>query len=252
MSGPFTRRGQGWHDALKAVTALSAAMASIALASPVRAAGSAYVVDTSEVTDAGACKIESWFSTASKHDFFGATNPACGVNLYLPAELSTQLSRARSDGEWSNALTPKAKFRLIPTAIGTPGLAISGTAGFDVTNRENTFLAVTAPVTLRLSNVVRINLNGGWMWDRTVDRHYLTYGAGVDWRTADNIYTLTAEIFGQVGSSDRPSVTQPRFQVGMRLRPIDAFSVDVIYGRNIMGENANWFTIANTIRFAAE
>jgi hypothetical protein len=237
---------------MKAMTALCVAMASMVLASPVRAAGSAYVVDTSEVTDAGACKIESWFSTASNRDFFGATNPACGVNLYLPAELSAQVSRARSDGEWSTALTPKAKLRLLPTAIGTPGLAISATAGFDLTHHENTFLAVTTPVTLRLSNVVRINLNAGWMWDRTVDRHYLTYGAGVDWRTADNVYTLTAEIFGQLGSSDISSVTQPRFQVGMRFRPIDAFSVDVIYGRNIMGENANWFTAATTIRFAAE
>jgi hypothetical protein len=90
------------------------------------------------------------------------------------------------------------------------------------------------------------------MWDRTVDRHYLTYGAGVDWRTADNVYTLTAEVFGQVGSSDISSVTQPRFQLGMRFRPIDAFSVDVICGRNITGENANWITAGTTIRFAAE
>jgi hypothetical protein len=252
MSGPFTRRRNGWRYTLKSMTTLCVAMASTFLVSPVRAAGTAYAVDTSEVTDTGACKIESWFSTASNHDFFGAANPACGVNLYLPSELSTQVSRARSDGDWATALTPKAKIRLIPTAIGTPGLAISATAGFDLTNHENTSLAVTAPVTLRLSNVVRINLNAGWMWDRTVDRHYLTYGAGVDWRTADNIYTLTAEVFGQVGSSDVSSVTQPRFQLGMRFRPIDAFSVDIIYGRNIMGENANWLTAGTTIRFAAE
>jgi hypothetical protein len=216
------------------------------------AAGTAYAVDTSEVTDTGACKVESWASVASNHDFFAAVNPACGVNLFVPTELSVQVSRARFDGDWATGLTPKAKFRLIPTAIGSPGLAISATAGFDVTNRENTFLAITAPVTLRLSNVVRINLNGGWILDRTVDRHYLTYGAGVDWRTADNVYTLTAEVFGQLGSSDVPSVTQPRFQIGTRFRPIDAFSVDLIYGRNIAGENAHWFTAGTTIRFAAE
>jgi hypothetical protein len=216
------------------------------------AAGTAYAVDTSEVTDTGACKVESWASAASNHDFFAAVNPACGVNLFLPSELSVQASRARSDGDWVTGLTPKTKVRLIPTAIGSPGLAISATAGYDLTNHENTSLAVTAPVTLRLSNVVRINLNGGWMWDRTVDRQYLTYGGGVDWRTADNVYTLTAEIFGQIGSSDIASVTQPRLQIGTRYRPIDAFSVDLIYGRNIMGENAHWITAGTTIRFAAE
>ena len=252
MSGPFTQRGEGWRKIPKCMTTLCVAMASTFLASPVRAAGTAYAVDTSEVTDTGACKIESWFSTASNHDFFGAVNPACGVNLFLPAELSTQVSRARSDGDWATALTPKAKVRIIPTAIGAPGLALSATAGFDLTNHENTSLAVTAPVTLRLSNVVRINLNAGWMWDRTIDLHYLTYGAGVDWRTADNIYTLTVEAFGQLGASDGSSVTWPRFQVGFRYRPIDAFSVDVIYGRNITGENANWITMGTTIRFAAE
>jgi hypothetical protein len=252
MSGPFTRRGEGWRKIPKCMTTLCVAMALPFLASPAQAAGTAYAVDTSEVTDTGACKIESWFSKASNHDFFGAVNPACGVNLFLPAELSAQVSRARSDGDWTTGLAPKAKVRIIPTAIGTPGLAVSATAGFDLTHHENTWLAVTAPVTLRLSNVVRINLNGGWMWDRTVDRHFLTYGAGVDWRTADNVYTLTAEVFGQLGSSEVSSITQPRFQLGMRFRPIDAFSVDIIYGRNIMGENANWITAGTTIRFAAE
>ena len=45
------------------------------------------------------------------------------------------------------------------------------------------------------------------------------------------------------------SVVKPRWQAGLRLRPVDAFSVDVIYGRNINGENANWLTIAATGRF---
>jgi hypothetical protein len=51
---------------------------------------------------------------------------------------------------------------------------------------------------LRLNNVVRINLNGGWQWDRLLDRHYLTYGAGFDLRTPDNVWTLTGEVFGQL------------------------------------------------------
>jgi hypothetical protein len=97
---------------------------------------------------------------------------------------------------------------------------------------------------------VRINANAGWQWDRVADRHYLTYGIGVDWRTPDNVWTWTAEIFGQAGAQQEVvTVTQPRFQTGLRIRPVDVFSVDFIYGRNIAGENANWFTIAAIRRF---
>lgn len=252
-SGPAGSHGaRSIQGTLNTASILLAVVATTCVLRDAQAAGTAYAVDTSEVTDTGACKVETWVSVASNHDFFGAVNPACGVNLFLPSELSVQASRARSDGDWTTGLTPKVKAKLIPTAIGTPGLAISATASFDLTNHENTSIAITAPVTLRLSEVVRINLNGGWMWDRTVDRHYLTYGTGIDWRTADNIYTLTVEMFGQLGASDGSSVTWPRFQVGFRYRPIDAYSLDIIYGRNITGENANWITAGTTVRFAAE
>jgi hypothetical protein len=46
-------------------------------------------------------------------------------------------------------------------------------------------------------------------------------------------------------------VVRPRFQTGARYRPNEIFSVDVIYGHNITGENANWLTIGTTIRFPA-
>ena len=61
--------------------------------------------------------------------------------------------------------------------------------------------------------------------------------------------TTKIQAFGQAGTSDIPSVVQPRFQAGVRYRPNEIFSVDVIYGRNISGENANWITLGTTIRF---
>ncbi|HEY5215915.1 MAG TPA: hypothetical protein VIJ17_03375, partial [Pseudolabrys sp.] len=69
-------------------------------------------------------------------------------------------------------------------------------------------------------------------------------------RTSDNVWTLTGEVFGLGGMADVSSVTQPRFQVGLRFRPVDRFNIDVIYGRNLTGENANWITVATVIRFA--
>jgi hypothetical protein len=38
----------------------------------------------------------------------------------------------------------------------------------------------------------------------------------------------------------------------VRYRPNEIFSVDVIFGHNIMGEGASWLTIGTTIRFPVE
>jgi hypothetical protein len=234
----------------KIAATLSIVMVSMVMSSHARAAGTAYAVDTSEVSAEGSCKVETWLSWASNHDFTGVANPSCVVNVGRPVEFSAQISRSRADEEWFSGIAPKAKTKLIPSAIGSFGLAVSGQVFYDLTTHENTAVWVNIPATLRLSEVVRINVNGGWLWDRIIDRHYLTYGLGVDWRTPDNVYTLTAEIFGQAGSpTDVLTVTQPRFQTGLRWRPIDRFSIDLIYGRNIYGENANWFTVATSIRF---
>jgi hypothetical protein len=227
------------------------AMAAALLPGEARAAGAAYAVDTAEVGEPGNCKVESWTSLASNHDFFAATVPTCVVNVFRPVEASVQLSRARADEEWSSAATPKLKTNLVPSAIGSWGVALSGAASYDLSTHQNTALFATIPATLRLSNVVRINLNGGWQWDRVADRHYVTYGAGIDWRTPDNVWTLTAELFGQLGARQEAiGVTEPRFQLGLRWRPVDRFNVDLIYGRNIAGENANWLTLATVVRFS--
>ena len=81
---------------------------------------------------------------------------------------------------------------------------------------------MTVPATLRVSNVVRINLNAGWQLDRTANRNYFTYGAGFDWRTPDNVWTLTGEVFGQAGVAEE-----------RRRRRSRAFSSGCATGRSI-------------------
>lgn len=236
----------GWP---KAVMLVSAVAAAALWSSDARAAGAAYAVDTAEVNEPGACKVESWMSAASNHDFFAAVTPTCVLDIARPVEASVQISRARADQEWSTGATPKLKTNIMPSAIGSWGVALSAAASYDTNTGDNTALFATIPATLRLSNVVRINLNGGWQWDRIADRHYLTYGAGTDWRTPDNVWTVTAELFGQLGAANVASVVAPRFQLGLRWRPVDRFNIDLIYGRNITGENANWITLATVVRF---
>lgn len=213
-----------------------------------RAANGAYAVDAADISEVGSCKVESWMSAASNTDFSAVANPSCVVNPFTPVELSLNTNRAGSDGEWSTTLSPKAKTNFIPTGIGRWGLSAYAGGSFDAATGENLSAFAVIPATYRLSETMRVNLNGGWLWDRTVDRHYLTCGIGFDWKLTDTLQ-WTIEAFGQAGASDAPSVVHPRFQTGVRYRPNDIFSVDVIYGRNITGENANWITLGTTIRF---
>ena len=215
-----------------------------------RAANGAYAVDAADISDVGSCKVESWLSTATNTDFSAVANPSCAVNIVRPVELSLQTVRSRSDGDWSTSLAPKAKWNIIPTGIGKLGVSFYAGGAFDAATGDSLNVFAVVPATYRLSETMRINVIAGWLWDRTVDRHYLTYGAGFDWKFTDTLQ-WTIEAFGQAGASDTPSVVRPRFQTGVRYRPNEIFSVDVIYGHNITGENANWITIGTTIRFPA-
>jgi hypothetical protein len=212
------------------------------------AANGAYAVDAADISEAGSCKVESWISAATNSDFSAVANPSCVVNIFKPVELSLLTNSARSDGDWSTSIAPKAKTNLVPTGIGKFGLSFFAAGSFDALTGENLAVFAVVPATYRLSETMRININGGWLWDRMVDRHYLTYGLGFDWKFTD-VLQWTIEAFGQAGASDIPGVVRPRFQTGVRYRPNEIFSVDVIYGRNIMGENANWITVGTTIRF---
>jgi hypothetical protein len=213
-----------------------------------RAANGAYAVDAADISEVGSCKLESWLSAATNTDFSAVANPSCVVDPFKPVELSMLTNRAKSDGEWSTSIQPKAKMNFIPTGIGKLGVSAYAGGSFDVETGEHLAAFAVIPATYRLSETMRINVNGGWLWDRRVDRHYLLYGLGFDWKFTDTLQ-WTIEAFGQAGASDVPSAVRPRFQTGVRYRPNEIFSVDVIYGHNITGENANWITIGTTIRF---
>jgi hypothetical protein len=217
-------------------------------AGEVWAANGAYAVDAADIGEAGSCKIESWLSTASNTDFSAVANPSCVVNPFKPVELSMLTNQARSEGAWSTTTQPKAKMNIVPTGVGKLGFSFYAAGSFDALTGENRTAFAVVPATFRLSENMRLNFNGGWLWDRSVDRHYLLYGISFDWKFTETLQ-WTIEAFGQAGQSDTPNVVQPRFQTGVRYRPNKIFSVDLIYGRNITGENANWITLGTTIRF---
>lgn len=230
---------------------ITTAMATVALPLAAQAAGTAFGVDTSEVSEAGSCKVEAWISRASNKDLVATTNPACVADLGRLVEFSAQLTRTRADDEWATSVAPKMKVKLLPTSIGGLGLALATGTNVDARTGEASTVFAYAPATLRLSEITRINLNTGWTWDRELNRNLVTYGAGFDWKMTSTLI-LTLETFGQYTDGPYGPATRPRFQAGVRYRPVDTFSVDLIYGRNINGEDADWITLATTIRFPPE
>jgi hypothetical protein len=241
--------------AFKVIVALAAGLAAAVLPSrQVSAAGGAYVVDDAAIDDVGACKVESWISLASNTDLLAVSNPACVVPLFLPVEIGVLAARVRADGEWGTTVLPKAKMTLVKPEVGKFGVAIAGGMTFNALTGENTGSFVNVPVTYMVSDTFKLNVNAGWLYDRTNALHYASYGAGFEWMPKkDGPLTFIAEVFGVIGDRANAPHSQidPRFQAGIRITPIETLDLDLIYGRNIGGENANWVTVGLNVRFPA-
>jgi len=213
------------------------------------AAGGAFVVDDALIGKPGECKVESWASFASNHDFLAVTQPACVINLGIPVEAGATLVRTRSDGVWSTGAGPKAKINIVPLGDKGFGLGLSGATLWNLNTGENVGGNVNVPFTIQASKDVRININAGWLYDAVARVNYGTYGAGFEWNFVQPL-TLIGEVFGLAGSQQEVrGVTEPRAQRGLRWTPAEAIDIDLIYGRNITGENANWFTLGVNLRF---
>jgi hypothetical protein len=220
-------------------------------ASDARAAGGAFAVDDAEVGAPLSCKVESWGSLADnpERDRLLTVSPACVAPVYgKPVEFALTWQHMREAGDWTSTLGVKAKTNLIPVEPGRLGLGLVGGAGFDMRSGDNTAFAAL-PLTFQIVEQFKINLNAGWLYDQGDNLHWATWGAGFEWNFVKPV-TLIAEVFGQAGHRVDPgSVTEPRAQVGLRFTPVDNLDIDVIYGRNITGADANWITVGVNLRF---
>jgi hypothetical protein len=70
-----------------------------------------------------------------------------------------------------------------------------------------------------------------------------TAGAGVSWNFVPH-WSVISKAFALMG----PGQTNPRFQSGLRYSPTKDIDCDLIYGRNLLGEGANWITVGLTVR----
>jgi hypothetical protein len=233
---------------------VAAALLLLALACPrdALAANGAVVVDDADLDPVGACKVDSWVSFASNRDRLGVVSPGCVFDFGRPVDVTFGFVRGRSDGVWESGATVKLKTNIMPSGVGRVGLAASIAAAYNITTDELSDILVNVPATFQIVENFKINLNGGWLYNLPNERHWAAWGAGFDWSVNDRI-SLIGEAFGFVGSRDpeRPHATNPRAQFAVRFKPNENVDFDVIYGRNILGENAHWITVGLNVRFDA-
>ncbi len=217
---------------------------------PVAPAYAGFIVDDFEIDAVGTCNVESWISFASNKDFMAVTSPACVVRLGVPIEVGSKIQRTRAAGEWASNAGFSGKVTLLPLTNGI-GIGLSGEVDWDLLSGASTGGNINVPVTFDLGQNLRMNVNGGWLYDTPTKSSYATWGASVEWSMTPQV-ALVAEIFGQAGPrADSPSITEPRFQSGIRVTPISNLDVSLIYGRNLNGEDANWLTLGFNIGFQA-
>jgi hypothetical protein len=214
------------------------------LAPPAIAAklGGPYYVDDAEIGKPGSCEIESWGSFAINGDHILVFSPACVVNRGMPVELGTNLVGYSPDiGNSIVSLTAKT----VPIPIGRMGfgLAVSGAVVYDQVDRTVNGAIFNVPMTFDFSKQLRLNLNFGAQYNGDPKAFLVTTGVGVAWNFVKE-WSVISEVFAQMG----PGEANPRFQTGLRYSPNKDIDWDVIYGRNLTGEVANWVTVALTVR----
>jgi hypothetical protein len=205
--------------------------------------GGPYYVDDAEIGKVGSCEVESWNSSARNGDRISVFSPACVFQLGVPVELGTNLVNARSDGEGISTVSLTAKTVPLPIGPSGFGVAVSGAVVYDPINNVSNGLILNVPVTFDFSKDLRLNINVGAQYNSDPGALYATAGAGVSWNFVKQ-WSIISEVFALLG----PGATNPRFQSGIRYSPTKDVDWDVIYGRNLTGEGANWITLALTFR----
>jgi hypothetical protein len=220
--------------------ALAVALAGCLYALPAAAAGGAFAVDDSEVGAPGECKVEAWGAFADNSNFIGAIAPACVFNLGRPVDVSATVARVRVDDSWNTDLVLKAKTPIIPLGDGSFGVALSGSIGFNLTDRQTAAVLIVVPFTFQVSEPLRVNVNFGVLFDLVDKRNLFAWGAGFEY-SLSKPFTFIAEVFG----FDRETSAQ----AGLRYTPHEKVDFDLIYGYNLTGEKANWITLGVNVRF---
>ena len=206
--------------------------------------GGPYYVDDAEIGKVGSCEVESWASFAANTDHIYVFSPACVIKLGAPVEIGLNAVNALSAGVGDTTFSLTGKTVPLPIGPSGFGLALSGAVVYDFTEKTLNSLIFEVPLTFDFSEQLRLNIDVGSQYNAIDPRGLLARaGSGVSWDLAKH-WSIDSEVFALMG----PGQTNPRFQTGLRYSPTKDVDLDVIYGRNLTGEQANWITVALTFR----
>ncbi|GGB65939.1 hypothetical protein GCM10007417_02080 [Glycocaulis alkaliphilus] len=222
---------------------LIAAASGISMSSAALANGGPYAVDDAGVATPGKFKLESWTSWASNGDqVLYLVSPGYVFEALPFVEFELTLERRRTDGEWATTFAPAAKIAFRDIEEHGVGLALSvGSGHAGVIRNADTIYAVV-PLSLPVNERLNLHFNAGVERDLTENETAGVWGMAAQVMAHDRL-ELIGEVFGSEGN-------RPGWQAGIRPFLFDGnVALDIVYGRNLDGERANWLTVGFAVEF---
>lgn len=205
------------------------------------AGGGAHIVDDADIEEPGRCHVETWGTANGGRSGLGHLGVACtpGKIPALELGIATEYERAATDHGF--VATPSFKWSLLSSETGV-GVALSGNVQWN--GRRNRFDAgdLIVPVSIPISEQIRVNLNAGWSHDDEDERRDAMFrGAQVEYAFHRQA-SVMAEIFRRQGA-------RTGFQSGVRLTPGQGdMDIDVLYGHYTDGASTHAYTVGLTWR----
>ena len=168
------------------------------LATEARGAGGAHVVDDAAVEDPGNCNLETWASAMGKGSVLFTASAACTPRRVPWLQAGGWMQRTWTRTGDDTLVGPAIKAAALPLGHGL-NLALSAWGGWSLGLDRFEAAGASIPLTMELGSGVTVNLNAGWEWSRTDDRHKAIVGAQIDWSASDHL-SLMAEGFSQIGT----------------------------------------------------
>lgn len=223
--------------------ALGAAIAAsmLSVASVAWASGNEHVIDDSVVETPGVCHLESWATRFDPRHGLVNLSPACTRKAWPNLEIGGAVQHAWDNGSSDTTIGPALKYTLRAEDTGV-GLGVIGGGAWSVRSGRLETASLIVPVTLKLSDRVRVNLNAGWSHVRAdAKRDAAFYGAQAEVGVARDV-TLMVEAFRRDGG-------KPGGQLGLRWNPGGGrVDFDLVAGRRIDGATPRAITLGLTLR----
>ena len=226
---------------LALVLGAAAAASMLSVASVARASGNEHVIDDAAVETPGVCHLESWATRLGPRRGLINLSPACTRKAWPNLEIGGAVQHGWDDGRTDTTVGPALKYTLRGEDTGL-GLGVIVGGAWSVGSGRPETASLIVPVTLKLNDRVRFNLNLGWTHARAdTHRNAAFRGAQAEVGVARDL-TVMVEAFQREGG-------KAGGQAGVRWNPGGGrFDLDLIAGRRIDGATPSAITLGLTFR----